>query len=144
MRLDKPCAARRITLMRPALRALLRTPGFTITALLFLALAIGASAAALAVIDAVPFRALLFLDGGRLVLVSEIRIGDGVLDVDQVADQRNGVRTNATQILAFAAVGLFLALLGVHGALAYAVGERAREIGIRGALVDPLSALRFT
>ena len=53
---------------------------------------------------------------------------------DQVADQLRGVRTNATQILAFAAVGLFLALLGVFGVLAYTVGARVREIGIRAAL----------
>ncbi|MEP7380388.1 MAG: ADOP family duplicated permease [Gemmatimonadota bacterium] len=56
------------------------------------------------------------------------------LVADQVADQLSSVRTNATQILAFAAIGLFLALLGVHGVLSYAVGVRAREIGIRGAL----------
>lgn len=64
--------------MRIAVRALLRTPGFTITALLSLALAIGASAAAFAVIDAVRFRALPFPDGDRLVLLSEVPIDGGL------------------------------------------------------------------
>ena len=63
--------------MRLALRALQRTPGFTITALLSLALAIGASAAAFAVIDAVRFRALPFPDGDRLVLLSEVPLDAG-------------------------------------------------------------------
>ena len=63
--------------MRLALRALLRTPGFTVTAVLSLALAIGASAAAFAVIDAVRFRALPFPDGDRLVLLSEVPIDEG-------------------------------------------------------------------
>jgi predicted permease len=56
----------------PILRSLLRSPGYLVTAVLSLALALGAGAAAFSVVDAVRFRALPFKDGDRLVLLSEV------------------------------------------------------------------------
>ena len=55
-----------------ALRSLLRSPGFFLTAVLSLGLGLGAGAAAFSVLDAVRFRALPFPDGDRLVVLSEI------------------------------------------------------------------------
>jgi len=54
-----------------AVRSLRRSPGFTIAAVLSLALAIGAGVAGFGVIDAVRFRALPFPNAERLVLISE-------------------------------------------------------------------------
>src|SRR5262245_48816402 len=54
-----------------AARSLRRTPGFTIAAVLSLALSIGAGVVGFGVIDAVRFRALPFPNAERLVLISE-------------------------------------------------------------------------
>src|SRR5262250_1172732 len=54
-----------------AVRSLRRTPGFTLAAVLSLALSIGAGVVGFGVIDAVRFRALPFPNAERLVLISE-------------------------------------------------------------------------
>lgn len=72
----------------------------------------------------------------RELLVREVPdrpVSTGLV-ADQVADQLRGVRLNAIQLLAFALVGVGLALTGMYGVLANAVGRRTRELGIRGAL----------
>lgn len=53
---------------------------------------------------------------------------------DIVGLQLGGVRTTAVQLTGIAIVGLFIAVVGVHGLLAYNVNRRIREIGIRRVL----------
>jgi putative ABC transport system permease protein len=51
-----------------------------------------------------------------------------------VADQRTDARLSASLVGTFAAVALVLAAVGLYGAMASAVREQTREIGIRAAL----------
>ncbi|MEZ5316369.1 MAG: ABC transporter permease [Vicinamibacterales bacterium] len=57
--------------LRLAIRSLRRQPGFTLVAVLTLALGIGATSAIYTVVDAVLLRPLPFPDAGRLVILQE-------------------------------------------------------------------------
>lgn len=63
--------------IRLAVRGLIRTPGFSATVVLMLALGIGANSAVFSAIDAVLLRPLPFPDGDRLVQLTELRKASG-------------------------------------------------------------------
>jgi len=67
--------------VRYAIRALCGTPGFTVAAVVTLALSIGANAAVFSVIDAVLLRPLQFRDSDRLMFLTQTQRGTSVTQV---------------------------------------------------------------
>ena len=69
--------------LRHAVRGFLRTPAFTVTAVLTLALGIGATTAMVALVNAVLLRPLPYPDAGRLVAIGHALPGVGIEDAGQ-------------------------------------------------------------
>ncbi len=82
--------------LRYAARALLKTPVFSITALITIALGIGASTAIFSVTDAVLLRPLPYRDPDRLVLACSDMLTRNVIDspvsAENFMDLRNGAK----------------------------------------------------
>src|ERR1700679_3980638 len=64
--------------LRFVVRQLTKSPGFTITAVLMLAFAIGATTGIFSVVEAVMLRPLPFPDSGRLMVLADRLAGVGV------------------------------------------------------------------
>ncbi len=80
--------------LRHALRSFLRTPGFTVTVLLTLALGLGANTAMFSVIDAMVLRPLPYPEADRLVALYalEPKEGNFLLSAPDFFDWRDGAR----------------------------------------------------
>ena len=92
-----------------AIRQLLRTPGFTLTAVLMLALGIGATTAIFSIVEGVLLRPLPFPEPERLMAVGEILRGAGETGPNMVGgvtapDVRNYTRRRIRSP-AWAAIG---------------------------------------
>lgn len=88
--------------LRFALRALRRSPAFTITSVLILALAIGMATAMFTVFDAVLLKPLPVQDPGRLVELSGVGGGAAAGDLPLLLDQyqRFSAQTRTLQSVA--------------------------------------------
>jgi predicted permease len=149
------------------LRALRRTPSFTIAAVLTLALAIGANSAVFAVVNGVLLRPLPFRDPGRLFVLSYLPtdlpfdLPNGIADRQWLVyreRQRSFEHATAYQRAAYTLSGAgdatrvvgarvdasFSSVLGVSPAIGRSFGEDEERHGERLALLsEPLWRERF-
>jgi ABC-type antimicrobial peptide transport system permease subunit len=103
--------------VRFAVRQLLKSPGFTVLALLTLAIGIGLNTAIFSVIDDLFLRGLPYAEPARVVHLTASTLGQ--------------TRLMMRLLGLFAGVALVLATVGVYGAVAYTVRQRTGERRVR-------------
>ena len=125
--------------IRYALRALRRNPGFTVVALLTVALGIGANTAMFSVVNGILLRPLPYTDADELVLLyqSSPKSGEllGRISYQDLEDWREQTRTIAT-MAGFAPVPTILSGYGdpVEVELSYVTEDFFDVLGVRIAL----------
>src|SRR5262249_30987398 len=130
--------------LRYALRTLVRTPAFTLTAVLTLALGIGANAAMFSVVNAVLLRPLPYVDPDRLMFIfarnSQRNAGQMRASALDFADWRRDARSFEAMA---GHTGTGFTFSGSEAAPELAIGQLVTEDMFRVLGVQPLAGRLF-
>lgn len=94
--------------LKLTLRQLLKSPGFSASAVLMLALGIGATTAIFSIVEGVLLRPLPFPSPDRVVALSDLILGMDLATVDTAGVTAPGTRTYARETHAFEYLGAYL------------------------------------
>jgi ABC-type antimicrobial peptide transport system permease subunit len=127
---------------RLALRTFRGNPLLTATVIACLALGIGVTTAVFSVVDGVLLRTLPYPDADRLVVLRTVdredSLGRGRVSEAELRDWQTRAlsrrRFTMRLLSMFSAAGVFLAIVGIVGIVAYSLSLRIREVGIRVAI----------
>jgi predicted permease len=130
--------------LRYAGRSMRRSPGFSMLAVLVMALGIGANTAVFSVVNAVLLRPLPYHDPNRIVLLGTREIAQGPTDFQQVSIPNfHDWHDENSSFEAMAVYGSREVPVIAHGTAAYARGTEVSAEFFRAFAVEPVAGRSF-